>query len=156
LASAGQRLAASRSLKREVIMRTTIMAGVLMGAAALWWARSLEGQVQPVPGPGSGIVTVQGQVDIGRLPTVDARQAGSWRVTLDQAADVRVTNAPTVAMAPLPFFKVGSRYEVTWAAGERETIAIAQLGTGGWIRTTVEGRQRWINLSGARAIEELP
>lgn len=137
-------------------MRTKLTIGVLIIGAAFWWMRSLEGQVQPVPGPGSGIVTVQGQVDIGRLPTVDVRQGGDWKVTLAQAADVRVTNAPTVAMAPLPFFKVGSRYEVTWAAGERETIAIAQLGTGGWIRTTVEGRQRWVNLSRARAIEELP
>ena len=137
-------------------MRTKLVTGVLIGVSALYWVRSIEGQVQPIPGPGSGIVTVQGQVDIGRLPTVDVRQGGDWKVTLAQAADVRVTNAPTVAMAPLPFFKVGSRYEVTWAAGDRETMAIAQLGTGGWIRTTVGGRQRWVNLSGARAIEELP
>lgn len=137
-------------------MRTKLVTGVLIGVSALYWVRSIEGQVQPIPGPGSGIVTVQGQVDIGRLPTVDVRQSGDWKVTLAQAADIRVTNTPSVAMAPLPFFKIGGRYEITWPAGDRETMAIAQLGTGGWIRTTVGGRQRWVNLSGARAIEELP
>jgi hypothetical protein len=130
-------------------MRAKLVTGVLIGVAALGWGRSIEGQVQPVPGPGSGIVTVQGQVDVGRLPTVDVRQGSDWKVTLAQVADVRVVNA-------LPFLRAGGRYEVTWPAGDRETFALAQLESGTWVRAASEGRPRWLNLATARTIEELP
>ena len=60
-------------------MRTKIATCVVIAAIALYWARSTHGQVQPVPGPGSGIVTVQGEVDIRRLPGLDVGQRGDWR-----------------------------------------------------------------------------
>ena len=41
-------------------MRTKIITGVVAVVAALYWARSIQGQVQAVPGPGSGVVIVQG------------------------------------------------------------------------------------------------
>jgi hypothetical protein len=146
-----------RSQKHEVIMRTKFVTGVLIGAIAFYWVRSTEGQVQPVPGPGSGVVTVQGQVDVGRLPPLDVRQGGDWKVSLAQVADVRVANTPAVAMAPLAFLKVGGRYEITWPTGHRDVVGIAQLGSGGWIRAfAAEGRQRWVNLAGARSVEEVP
>jgi hypothetical protein len=137
-------------------MRTKIATGVVIAAIALYWARSTHGQVQPVPGPGSGIVTVQGEVDIRRLPGLDVGQRGDWKVSLANVADVRVVNAPTVVPALLTFLKIGGRYEITWPAGERDTIAVAQLGSGAWVRAAVGGRQRWLNLSLAKAIEEAP
>jgi len=137
-------------------MRTRIVTGVLMVVAALYWVRSTDGQVQPVPGPGTGIVTVQGEVDVRRLPLVDVGQRGDWKVSLANVADVRVVNTPTVASAPLAFLKVGGRYDVTWPAGDRETVGIAQLGSGGWVRAAGAGRQRWLNLAGAKTIEEIP
>jgi hypothetical protein len=137
-------------------MRRKIVTGVLIAVVALYWVRSTDGQVQSVPGPGSGIVTVQGEVDIRSLPVIDVGQRGDWKVSLANVADVRVVNTPTVAAAPLTFVKVGGRYEVTWPGGDRETVGVAQIGSGGWVRAAVNGRQRWLNLSVAKAIEETP
>ena len=119
-------------------MRKKIITGVAVVLVALYLVRSTHGQVQSVPGPGSGIVAVQGEVDVRRLPPIDVGQRGDW----------------TVAAAPLAFLKVGGRYDVTWPAGDRETIGVAQLGSGGWVRAAAGGRPRWLNLSVAKAIEE--
>ena len=129
-------------------MRTKVVTGVLLAFAALFWARSTDGQVQSVPGPGSGIVTVQGEVDIRRLPPIDVSQRGDWKVSLANVPDVRVVNTP------LAFLKVGGLYVVTWPAGDRETVKIAEFGSGGWIRAA-SGR-RWLNLTTAKTIEEAP
>ncbi len=137
-------------------MRTKVGAGVLMAVAALCWTRSTDGQVQSVPGPGSGIVTVQGEVDIRRLPPIDAYQRGDWKVFLANVPDVRVVNTPAVTLAPLAFLKAGGRYFVTWSAGDTETIGVAELGSGGWVRAAGQGRRRWLNLATAKAIEEIP
>jgi len=135
-------------------MRTKVVIGVLMAVAALYWARSTDGQAQSVPSLGSGIVTVQGKVDIGTLPPIDVSQRGDWKVSLANVPGVRVVNTPTVAVAPLAFLEVGGRYNVIWPAGDRETVEIAQLGSGGWVRAAGEGRRRWLNLAAAKAIEE--
>lgn len=137
-------------------MRTKVGAGVLMAVAALCWARSTDGQVQSVPGPGSGIVTVQGTVDIRTLPPINANQRGDWKVSLANVPDVRVVNTPTVTIPPLAFLKVRGRYGVTWPAGDTETIEVAELGSGGWVRAAGPGRRRWLNLATAKAIEEVP
>jgi hypothetical protein len=135
-------------------MRTKIAAGAVIAVVASYWAASTHGQVQSVPGPGSGMVMVQGEVDIRRLPAIDVGQRGDWKMSLASVADVRVVNAPTVVPVGLTFLRAGSRYDITWSAGDRETIAVAELGSGGWVRATVGGRQRWLNLSVARAIED--
>jgi hypothetical protein len=137
-------------------MRTNIVAGGVIAVALLVWARSTDGQVQSVPGPGTGVVTVQGVVDVRDLPPIDVGQRGDWKMSLANVADVRVVNTPTVAAAPLAFLKVGGKYDVTWPAGDRETIGVAQLASGGWVRATGGGRERWLNLSVAKVIEEAP
>jgi hypothetical protein len=101
-------------------------------------------------------VTVQGEVDIRRLPPIDASQRGDWKVSLANVPDVRVVNTPMVTAAPLAFLKVGGRYAVTWPAGDRETIGVAEFGSGGWLRAAGEGRRRWLNLAAAKTIEEIP
>jgi hypothetical protein len=103
-------------------------------------------QVQAVPGPGSGVVTVTGKVEVVNAPDVGASQRGDWKM------DVRVTNTPTVTLAPLSFVKVGGRYEVLWPNGEKEMVRIAELGAGEWIRVE-STRPRWVNLAAARSIE---
>ena len=99
-------------------MRTKIITGVVAVVAALYWARSIQGQVQAVPGPGSGVVIVQGEVDVRRFPPIAVGQQGDWKVSLANVADVRVANTPVVAAAPLPFIRVGGRYMVTWPVSE--------------------------------------
>ena len=137
-------------------MRTKVVTATLMAVAALYWVQSTAGQVQPVPTFGSGTVTVQGEVDVRRMPVIDVGQRGDWRVSLANAPDVRVVNMPAVAMAPLPFLRVGGRYVVTWPAGDQETIAVTQLGGGGWVRATGGGQPRWVNLGWARVVGEVP
>ncbi len=103
-------------------MRTKVATIVLVAVAGLHYAQSTAGQVQSVPGPGTGIVTVQGEVDVRRLPPIEVGQRGDWRVSLANAADVRVVNTPAVAIAPPPFLRAGGRYEVSWPGGEREIV----------------------------------
>lgn len=123
--------------------------------AAVWVAASA--QVQPVPGPGTGVVTVTGDVSVANRPTVMARQQGDWSVSIANTAPVTVTNTPAVTVALPLTVRKGSRYEIAWPTGERETIVAAQDGTGAWVR--VEGGagagERWINLSAARALTEI-
>ena len=137
-------------------MRTKVLAIVATSAVALYWAQTTHGQVQSVPGPGTGIVTVQGVVDIRKMPMLDVGQRGDWRVTLASVADTRVLNMPPVMLSRPSFVRGGARYAITWPSGEQETIAVGQVGDGAWVRVTVNGRDRWLNLSHARAIEEVP
>jgi hypothetical protein len=137
-------------------MRTRMLAGVVVGALMLFLVHATSGQVQPVPGPGTGVVTVQGEVDVRRMPLVDVGQRGEWKVLLAAPADTRVLAMPAVAIARPLFVKQGARYAITWTGGEQETIVIAQAGDGAWVRATVNGRDRWLNLAHARAVDEMP
>jgi hypothetical protein len=136
-------------------MRTKVLAVVATGAVALYWAQAMHGQGQSVPGPGTGIVTVQGQVDIRNMPMLNVGQRGDWRVTLASVADTRVVNMPPVTLSRPAFVRAGARYMITWAGGEQETIAVGEVADGAWVRVTANGRDRWLNLAQARAIEEI-
>lgn len=107
---------------------------------------------QPVPGPGSGVVTVVGNVSVANTPSVNAAQAGDWRVTL--------ANTPAVLLTPPQFLRPRGHYDVVWSSGQRETIAVLQIGNGGWggwVRVeTTDGRTRWINVAAAASVEERP
>ena len=126
-------------------MRTRLAVGTLIAACALLLVRSSSGQVQPVPGPGTGVVTVTGTVDIGNAPAVNAVQQGNWKVAVGEL--------PAVTMAPLPFLKEGRTYRITWPVGETQTITVHNTGPGGWVATDATQRS-WLNLSGARSVEE--
>jgi hypothetical protein len=129
-------------------MPTRIIA-VSLAAAATLAAGSSAQVTQPRPGPGSGVVTVSGTVDIGRMPvaTVNAAQQGEWRVT--------IASMPQVVVAPVAFVKAGGRYVITWPNGETQAIRIAQVGPGGWVKVA-DTRERWLNLTTAREIEVAP
>ena len=55
-------------------MRTKLVTAILMAVGVLYWVQSMVGQVQPTPGFGKGTVTVQGEVDVRRLPPIDVGQ----------------------------------------------------------------------------------
>ena len=138
-------------------MRIATTAGLFVVLlATVFWVRSSARQVQAVPGPGSGIITVNGTVDVANLPPLDVGQRGPWAVSIANAPDVRVTNTATVALAPASFLKIGGRYVVIWPVGETETIRVAQLGSGAWVNVEGGTRRRWVNLAVARAVEEIP
>jgi hypothetical protein len=124
-----------------------------LGGAALAWAGASAQDVRPVPGAGTGIVNVVGTVNVGNEPVVRAAQNGEWRVAVSNTP--RVTVASSVVLASPGFFREGSRYRITWIAGEVETVTVADPGTNGWIRVESGGGRRWINTSVARGIEEV-
>lgn len=130
-----------------------------IGAAALIigvGVIALAQETQQFPGFGTGIVKVAGTVDIGNMPLVLAHQAGEWKMTVTNPVDVRVANSPSVSLASPDFVRKGSRYEVTWSTGDRQQISVTELGPGGWVKVDAASKQRWVNLSSARTIEELP
>jgi hypothetical protein len=98
-------------------------------------------------------VTVTGTVGVDNVVRV-VPGAGEWKVAVSNTPDVRVANTPTVALSPLPFVKIGGRYDVIWSPNERELIHVTAAGSGGWIRVESSGRARWVNLSLARSVEE--
>ena len=127
-------------------MRIRLIATGVIGVA-LFWAATAAQQTQPRPGPGSGIVTVEGTVDIRNMPAVRAAQQGEWRVS--------ITNVPTVIAGPVPFLKAGQRYQITWSTGERELVRTVAMEPGGWVRVA-DTPDRWINLGSARSISLAP
>jgi hypothetical protein len=112
----------------------------------------LFAQVQPVPGPGTGVVTVVGTVNVANTPSVNAVQSGEWKVS--------VANAPSVVLAPPEFLHLRGRYHIVWSSGQEETISVMQIGSGGWGSwvkgQTTDGRVRWINVAAAASVQELP
>jgi hypothetical protein len=136
-------------------MSTRILAAGVLGGSLIWAAVAAQQEVRPTPGPGSGTMKVTGSVEVSNTPTVEALQAGAWRVTLGETADVRLAAPARVSIHPPGFLRVGGRYTITWPGGEREGCAIEQIGAEGWVRTTAEGRQRWINVAMARSIDAL-
>ena len=141
---------------------------VALGAAALTTVLGVlvfaQQETQKVPGFGSGIVKIEGTVDIANTPIVLAHQSGDWKVIVANAPDVRVAAMPDVRVASMPsvsvaapeFVTKGSRYSITWSTGERQVIRVAHVGSGGWIRVDSAGeRERWVNLASARSVDEV-
>ncbi len=138
-------------------MRTgiSVIAGLIIGAAA--WGAAAQQPQPSIPGPGTGIVTVSGDVRLANGTVVGAAQQGEWKVAIANTAPVSVTNTPTVALA-MPFsVRKGARYEIVWSAGERETVTISDAGASSWVLVEVSGQptgRRWINLAQVRSISE--
>jgi hypothetical protein len=128
------------------------LVGAAMAAALFWVAASAGQDVRPVPGFGSGVVTVKGTVDVGSMPdlSVKAAQAGEWKVSVADTPNVRVA-----ATTHLDFLRQGQRYRIVWAPDQVEEVVVAQLGSWGWIRVESKERRRWINLNEALGVVEL-
>jgi hypothetical protein len=133
-----------------------ILLVLLTGAAVAAWAQ----QGQPRPGPGSGVVTVDGTVTLANAP--GTTKEGDWRVAVANTASVNVANTPSVTVANTPsvsiappaFLTPGKRYQIIWPNGETEQITAAASGAGAWVR--VAGPERWLNLAQARSVALLP
>ena len=126
-------------------MRKYLVLAAVLAIPALLIAR-LAAQVQPMPGPGTGVVTVTGKVDVGQAPPLRAIQEGEWRMA--------VTSAPPLVQAPLGIVRPRARYLVTWTTAETEVIAVEELGPGGWVRGSVGDQDVWMNLAAARSVRE--
>lgn len=120
----------------------------LAAAAVLWVAVSAQQQeMKPKPGPGSGITNVTGDVRITNAPSVRASQEGEWRVAVENVPGVRIIEVPSPA-----FLRSGSRYEISWPDGSKDTVTVDSVAGNGWIE--VERGRRWVNVTTARSIAE--
>jgi hypothetical protein len=128
----------------------------LIFAAVLVCVSVAARQVQPYPGPGSGIVTVAGTVNVGNSPSVQAAQYGEWKMVVANIPDVRIADTAAVRIASPSFLTPKRTYEVVWGTGDRETISVLDVGVDGWARVQHAGGQRWVNASLARSITVLP
>jgi hypothetical protein len=134
-----------------------ILVIVLTCAGLVAWAQQGSGGTnrswgQSQPGPGSGVVTVEGTVKLANGP--GTTKEGDWRVAIANTPSVNVANAPSVSLAPLAFVTPGKRYQIVWSTGETEQIAAAATGAGAWVRVT--GPERWVNLAMARSVAMVP
>lgn len=133
-------------------MRNVIVIGSLAVAATVWSGVSAQQETQARPGPGSGVskitgnVSIDGGVTVDRLPDVNAKQQGAWRVG--------VTDLPDVRLAGPTFVKVGGRYEITWTSGQTEQVSVTAVASDGWVKVE-HHRSRWLNVRLARAVEGL-
>jgi hypothetical protein len=128
-----------------------LVAVLLAGVAVAAWAQ----QGQPRPGPGTGVVTVDGIVNLGNAPAMT--QEGDWRVAVANTPSVNVATMPSVNIANIAapaFVTTGKRYQIVWPTGESEQITAAATGTGAWVK--VAGPERWVNLGQARSVTLLP
>jgi hypothetical protein len=116
-------------------------------------------QVQRVPGPGSGIVTVSlvNDARVNAVQSSDWRvmQQGDWRVAQQGEWRVGVQGTVTTASGMPSFIGVGQTYDVRWAESEAfQRITIRSLVPGGWAEVAgAAGRVRWVNLARASSIE---
>lgn len=123
---------------------------VLFAVTAAVAAFAAGQQTKERPGFGTGVVQVEGSVDVASVKTpvtvngtVNANQAGTWNVA--------VSNAPNVVVSGPAFLRSGGRYTVIWSTGETETFTLAAVGAGGWVRLAGTGEQ-WVNLMLARSV----
>jgi hypothetical protein len=120
-----------------------------IGLGFVWAGASAQQEVRPTPGPGSGMMFVQGTVDITNVPTVMATQSGEWRVAL--------SSVPPAMMSGPDFLAPGGRYTIYWSAGESETVTIVAAGQGGWAQVEYaagKGARRWVNFGAAISVHE--
>lgn len=136
-------------------MRMRVALGVTALATVLGVVAYAQQETQRLPGFGTGIVKVEGTVDIGNMPLVLAHQSGEWKITIANAPDVRVVSTPDVSLAAPAFLKKDNRYEITWSTGDRQVIRVVQVAPGGWIKVDGGARERWVNLASARAVDEV-
>jgi hypothetical protein len=124
------------------------LAGILVAGLACVAIVVSAQQGQPRPGPGSGIVTVDGAVKVANAPPTT--KDGEWGVAIANTPSVNVANTPSVNLAPPPFVTVGKRYQIVWPSGETEQITVGATAGGTWVR--VAGPEAWINLAQARKV----
>jgi hypothetical protein len=125
------------------------MALAVGAAVAVVFGVASAEQTSPVPGPGTGEVTVKGDVsvkgDVRVVNEVNARQSGPWTVGVSGI----VNTSPPV----LPFVRVGKSYVIQWPDGSVQT-STPRESHGSWARIDSDGQALWINLAMARSIQE--
>ena len=138
-----------------------IVIGALGIAVVTWVQLRAQQEMQPRPGPGSGITR--------------SAQHGHWEVAITNTPTVRIADTLQVQVRG-PAFVKSRLYKVTWPNGDEERLTViavpaqrssdrnadwlpersAETMADTWAEvSTANGNRRWINLSAARSIEEV-
>ena len=140
--------------------RTFITIAVLVAGLIAWVGAQQE--MQPRPGPGSGITR--------------SAQHGDWEVAISNVPTVRVATITAGVPLRAPQFIRNRTYKVTWPNGDEERVTVITVpdvratdrnaerdrlperspesSTDGWVEVSSSGARRWINILAARAIQE--
>ena len=138
-------------MRRLRVSRGALVTGLLAAAALTVWVMNSTAQgVRPVPGPGTGMIMIEGTVNVGNtpsvnvanMPPVNAVQSGDWRIS--------VVSVPAINVAAPEFLQARRSYTITWPDKSTATILVDQVGPNGWVRA---GR-KWFNLAQASSIED--
>jgi hypothetical protein len=135
------------------MLRTAILATVALaiGAATVLGASQRRGanqQSQPDFGTGTVTVTIANEpgVIVTNEPTVVARQAGPWTVSL--------SDQPLLISTAPDFLQTGATYTFNWPDGLSEEHQVVAVGNNGWVRVDTEDhRAKWLDSSLAVSIE---
>ncbi len=135
------------------MLRTAILATVALaiGAAAVLGASQRRGanqQSQPDFGTGTVTVTIANEpgVIVTNEPTVVARQAGPWTVSL--------SDQPLLISTTPDFLQTGATYTFNWPGGGAEEHRVTAVRNSGWVQVETENdRAKWLNSSVAVSIE---
>ena len=138
-----------------------VVIGALGIALVTWVQLRAQQEMQPRPGPGSGITR--------------AAQQGEWEVAINNTPTVRVADTLQVQVRG-PVFLRNRTYKVTWPNGDEERLTVilapvprpvdrnadrlpersAEMMADTWAEVqTANGNRRWINMTAARSIEEV-
>ena len=134
-----------------------------VAAVAVGVGVAAQQEMLPRPGPGSGVTPVS--------------QRGNWDVAISNEPTVHIAN-PVPVRIGVPAFVRNASFEITWANGDKETVAIVgferqqearidrpdgrpdprqnrpQPADDGWVQVRDGSKTRWINLTAARSIEQ--
>ena len=135
------------------MLRTATLATIALaiGAAVVLGASQRRGanqQSQPDFETGTVTVTVANEpgVIVTNEPTVMARQAGPWTISL--------SDRPVLIWTTPDFLQPGTTYTFNWPGGESEEHRVLAVGNNGWVRVdTEDDTAKWLNSSVALSIE---
>lgn len=138
------------SLRRRI--RTAGLA-IVAAAAILLGTSGLQSAAQQVPGsrqPGT-VTPGATAVFIANQPTVQAQQAGEWRVSVPDGISLR--DGVAFTFDGPAFLQVGHRYTIRWGSGVEGRYTIERLSKG-WALARTPSSRLWINTAQAATIEE--
>jgi len=92
-------------------------------------------------------------VQITNQPTVQAAQAGEWRVTVPGNVGVTLARGAVVSFEAPPFIEANHKYVIRWGAGLTGTYTVLEINHG-WALVRAGSSRLWVNTALAVAIED--
>ena len=132
--------------RRPIVALGSVLTAVLVLATAT----ALRSAPQQIPGLAtSGSAPVQ----VVNQPTVQAVQAGDWRVAVPGNVSVTLSHAAVTSFEAPPFIEANHKYIIRWGAGLTGTYTVIEVNHG-WALVRSGSSRLWVNTALAVAIED--